>query len=115
MSLLKSRFDVTAHLERDERIGPLWRRIRDEARRVEYCILRASGQPWLLWNDPLVRASIQLREDIVLPLLVIVHDAVARFNRSSAEGEVPSDEAAQARKMALKGIAAVINATRNAA
>ena len=38
MSLLKSRFDVSAHLEHDERIGPLWRRIRDEAATVERCI-----------------------------------------------------------------------------
>jgi phosphoenolpyruvate carboxylase len=115
MSLLKSRFDVTAHLDRDERFGPLWRQIRDEAARVERCILRISRQPWLLSNDPLIRASIRFREEIVLPLLIIVHDAFARFNTRSRAGEGESKAAIQARRMALKGIAAVINATRNAA
>jgi phosphoenolpyruvate carboxylase len=115
MSLLKSRFDITAHLDRDEQLGPLWRKIRDEAQKVEYYILRIARQPWLLANDPLVRASIRFREDMVLPLLVIVHDAFARYNEARAHGQVDDKEAVQARKMALKGMAAVINATRNAA
>jgi phosphoenolpyruvate carboxylase len=115
MSLLKSRFDITAHLERDERFGPLWRRLRDEAMRVEQCLLRVSHQPWLLYNDPLNRASIRFREDIVLPLLVIVHHAVGRYNEYRRASNLDAPEAAEARRMALKGIAAVINATRNAA
>lgn len=115
MSLLKSRFDITAHLEGDARLGPLWTKIRDEARRVEANILRISHQPWLLANDPLIRASIRLREEIVFPLLVIVHDAFARYNELCGRGTASTAEAIYARKMALKGIAAVINATRNAA
>ncbi len=115
MSLLKSRFDVSAHLEHDERVGPLWRRIRDEAATVERCIQRISHQPCLLANDPLVRASIEFREGIVLPLLVIVHDAFARYNEYRANGTLGCAAAAESRRMALKGIAAVINATRNAA
>jgi phosphoenolpyruvate carboxylase len=115
MSLLKSRFDVTAHLEQDPRFGPLWRQIRDEAVRVERCILRISNQSWLLSNDALVRASIRFREEIILPLLVIVHDAFARYNTHRRAGTLDSKEAIEARTMALKGIAAVINATRNAA
>lgn len=115
MSLVKSRFDISAHLERDERLGPLWSKIRDEARRVETCMLRISRQPWLLANDPMIRASIRFREEIVFPLLVIVHDAFARYGDHCARGTQDSPEAVHARKMALKGIAAVINATRNAA
>jgi phosphoenolpyruvate carboxylase len=115
MSAIKSRFDITAHLERDERFRTLWRQVRDEAVRVERCILRITRQPWLLANDPLVRASIHYREEIILPLLVIVHDAFARYNADLREGRANSERAAQARRMALKGIAAVINATRNAA
>ena len=115
MSLLKSRFDVSAHIEQDERTGPLWRKLRDEAEKVERYILRVSRQPWLLSNDPLVRASIRFREEIVLPLLVIVHAAVARYNEHRRNGNLDSMPAIEARRMALKGIAAVINATRNAA
>ena len=115
MSLLKSRFDISAHLENDQRFGPIWRRIRDEALRVEQCILRVSHQPWLLSNDPLVRASVRFREEITLPLLVIVHDAFARYNEHCRNGTLDGAAAEEARRMALKGIAAVINATRNAA
>jgi len=115
MSLLKSRFDITAHLKRDERFSGLWTQIRDEAARVERCILRITHQPWLLANDPLIRASIRYREEIVLPLLVIVHDAFARYENEVSQGKANTPEAVQARRVALKGIAAVINATRNAA
>jgi phosphoenolpyruvate carboxylase len=115
MSLLKSRFDVTAHLSRDERVGSLWQKISSEARRVDRCILRVAQQPRLLANDPMIRASIRFREDIVLPLLVIVHAAFERFNSLSREGRADCVEGISARKMALKGMAAVINATRNAA
>ena len=115
MSLLKSRFDITAHLKRDERFSGLWTQIRDEAARVERCILRITHQPWLLANDPLIRASIRYREEIILPLLVIVHDAFARYQNEVSQGKANTPQAVQARRMALKGIAAVINATRNAA
>jgi phosphoenolpyruvate carboxylase len=115
MSLLKSRFDVTAHLERDDTIGPLWCRLRDEAVRVARCILRVTQQPWLLSNDPLARASVTFREEMILPLLVIVHDAFSRYNEHRRNGTLDCEAAGEARRMALKGIAAVINATRNAA
>lgn len=115
MSLVKSRFDITAHLEDDARLGSLWRKIRDEADRVEASILRITRHPWLLANDPLIRASIRFREEIVFPLLVIVHDAFARYHVHLDRGTQNSADAIHARKMALKGIAAVINATRNAA
>jgi phosphoenolpyruvate carboxylase len=115
MSLLKSRFDITAHLKRDERFSGLWTQIRDEAARVERCILRITHQPWLLANDPLIRASIRYREEIILPLLVIVHDAFARYHDEVRQGKATTPSAVQARRLALKGIAAVINATRNAA
>jgi hypothetical protein len=46
---------------------------------------------------------------------VIVHDAFARYNTLANQGQASCADAIQARKMALKGMAAVINATRNAA
>ena len=115
MSLVKSRFDITAHWENDPELGPLWIKIRDKASRVKANILRISRQPWLLANDPAIRASIRLREEIVFPLLVIVHDAFTRYNGHCQRGDANTPTAVCARQMAIKGIAAVINATRNAA
>ena len=110
-----ARAKIRRLLQRDERFSELWIQIRDEAARVERCILRITHQPWLLANDPLIRASIRYREGILLPLLVIVHDAFARYHDEVSQGNANTTKAAQARRMALKGIAAVINATRNAA
>jgi hypothetical protein len=68
-----------------------------------------------LANDPVNHASIRYRDEIILPLVVIVHDAFARYLAEVRAGNADTPTAAQARRMALKGIAAVINATRNAA
>ena len=51
----------------------------------------------------------------MFPLLVIVHDAVARYHGHLSRGTQETTEAIHARRLALKGIAAIINATRNAA
>jgi phosphoenolpyruvate carboxylase len=115
MSVLKSRFDITAHLERDEPFAALWTDLRDEAARVERCILRITGQPWLLANHPVNRATIRYRDEIILPLLVLVHDAFARYNALARQGNGKHPGAAQALHMALKGVAAVSNGTGNAA
>jgi phosphoenolpyruvate carboxylase len=114
MSLKKSRFDVSAHLQCHPRFGALWRKIREEAQRTEQCIMDISGQQPLLARDPVTRRSIELRETLVLPLLVLVHDTISRWNEHRALGMLESSDARFVQKLALKGIAAVINATRNA-
>lgn len=115
MSLTKSRFDLHAHLQGHARFGSLIARIHDETERSRTAILRVSQQPRLMANDPINRRSIEAREEIMLPLLVIVQAAYVRYlelQRTDADG---SQEAEQLKKLSLKGIAAIINATRNAA
>ncbi|HMA95305.1 MAG TPA: phosphoenolpyruvate carboxylase [Polyangiaceae bacterium] len=115
MSLLKSRFDVHAYLEHDPRFAALYQKIRDEAERSQRCILRVSKQPRLLANDPINRRSIEAREELTLPLLVIVQAAYQAYLQHERAGTTDSQEAVRARRLSMKGIAAIINATRNAA
>lgn len=115
MSLLKSRFDVHTYLDREERFAGIYRRIRDEADLSRRSILRISQQNQLLANDPINRKSIEAREQIILPLLVIVQAAYLRYLDHQRAGTETGDEAMQLRKLSVKGIAAIINATRNAA
>lgn len=115
MSLLKSRFDVHAHLNLDPRFAPLYRKMKDEADRSKACILRVSKHTQLLANDPINRRSIEAREQIVLPLLVIVQAAYRDYIRHQRGGTAETAEALSSKKLSLKGIAAIINATRNAA
>ncbi|HEY5955140.1 MAG TPA: phosphoenolpyruvate carboxylase [Polyangiaceae bacterium] len=115
MSLLKSRFDIHAYLSNHEKFGNLLRHIRDEAERSRRCILQISQQPRLLANDPISRMSIEMREQIVLPLLVIVQASYLSYLEHQRKGTEATPEAQHLRKLSVKGIAAIINATRNAA
>lgn len=115
MSLTKSRLDLHAHLEQDPRFGALMARIRDETERSRTAILRVSQQPRLMANDPINRRSIEAREEIMLPLLVIVQSAYVRYLELQRQDAADTGQAEQLRKLSLKGIAAIINATRNAA
>lgn len=115
MSLLKSRFDLHDHLASDAQFAPLYRKMKEEADRSQRCILRVSRHAQLLANDPLNRRSIEAREQIVLPLLVIVQAAYRTYLQHEREGNAEIPEALRLKKLSLKGIAAIINATRNAA
>jgi len=112
---LKSRLDLHAHLQQDERFSPLFLKIQAETERSSRAILRVSQQPRLMASDPVTRRSIEMREAIVLPLLVIVQDAIVRYLEHQRNGTAESPAAVPLRKLSLKGIAAIINATRNAA
>ena len=49
----------------------LWSSMNEEFERTQEWVLKISGQPELLSNNPGIKASIALRENIVLSLLVI--------------------------------------------
>ena len=115
MSLLKSRLDLHAHLEQGTKFAPLLIRVREETERSQRAILQLSRQPHLLANDPVTRRSIEVREQIVLPLLVIVQYAYLRYLEHFRTGGSNSREANLLHKLSLKGIGSIVNATRNAA
>src|SRR5690606_36924698 len=81
MSMSKSNFDLTSHIQHDETFGAFWKEMRDEYERTTEYILKLSGSKVLMENYPVERASIALREKIVLPLLIIQHYAIKKLQK----------------------------------
>ncbi len=112
MSLCKTFFPLTAYMRKDPKFGKFWRRLHDEAKLTQILLEKISGQNCLLENDGLNRESIKLREEIVLPLLVIQQFAMSQLREL---GDQNPELSAVYKQMILKSLAANTNASRNAA
>lgn len=114
-SLRKTYFPLTYHLQRDPEFKDIWKRIFDESQRTTQAIKTITGQSELLENDPVIRRSIELREQIVLPSLVIQHYGLDKLRRADEESESLNDaQLVTYEKMVVKSLAAGVNASRNA-
>ena len=71
MSLSKSFFGLTAYMEDDPIYGGFWKIIYDEYLLSKRLLLKASGFETLMQDQPAGKKSIDIREEIVLPLLTI--------------------------------------------
>ena len=109
-SMRKCNFALTAHLEQDDRFGDLWRTVRAEFELSRTLILRISGQSELMERVPAIAESIDLREGIILPLLVIQQAALQWLD---GQGQSPA-EAAVLEKLVVRTMFGIINAGRNA-
>ena len=110
-SLSKSNFKVTAYLAGHPRFGEFWQLLFTEYLRTYETLLDLSEQPTLLADNPTSRGSIELREGIVLPLIVIQQFALQRLQND----DLPEEEAEHYRKLVLRAMFGIINAARNAA
>jgi phosphoenolpyruvate carboxylase len=115
-ALSKTFFPLTAYLKNDARFGGLWQDIHAEANLTVDMLQQVAGISTLLEREPVNKASIQLREKVVLPLLVVQQYALDRV-REAEEGRLNlSEEQVEAlRKLVVKSLAANINASRNSA
>jgi phosphoenolpyruvate carboxylase len=114
-SICKTYFPLTSYLEKDEKFGEFWRGIYDEYEQSKRLLLEISGQKTLLEKSPNIKASIGLRENIILPLITIQQYALMQVkaieNGSKQEAELK--EAYE--KMIIRAFFGSINASRNAA
>ncbi len=110
-SLRKSNFDVTRYLSEHPQFGPFWHKLQDEYDRTYGALLDLSGQKEILAQNLNSRASIKLREDIVLPLIAIQQFALQHLQNE----KVPADMLEIYRKLVLRAMFGIINAARNAA
>ena len=116
-SMCKSIFKLTAHMEKHERFGEFWRLIKQEYDLSKEMALKVSGQKTLLEDNPTSQASIKLRMNIVLPLLVIQQYALTRVN-DLANSELKESETELMQtyeKMIVRSLFGNINASRNSA
>jgi phosphoenolpyruvate carboxylase len=103
-------------MEQNEKYGQFWRLIKDEFELSREMALRVSGQQELLEDDPTSQASIKLRMNIVLPLLVIQQYALTQVHSLSKKDDPKSVQQLQTfEKMIVRSLFGNINASRNSA
>lgn len=112
-SMSKVNFGITRHMKDDEKFGEFWQMLHDEFQLSREMVLKVSGQEELLADNPRSRRSIQLREQVVLPLLTIQQYALIRVQQLREENE--DDERIDSyEKMVMRSLFGSINAARNA-
>ena len=110
-SMCKTFFPLTAYMANDIKFGKFWSSLNEEFERTQQWVLKISGQAELLSNNPGIKASIALRENIVLPLLVIQQYALITLREES----LSDADRAIFEKMVVRSLYGNINASRNSA
>ncbi len=114
MSLTKSFFQLTEYMKENKEFGEFWQLIFDEYTLSKNLILKVTGYEVLMQNSQAGKASIQMREKIVLPLLTIQQYALLKIQELQETGE-PQKEIEVYEKMVTRSLFGNINAARNSA
>ena len=114
MSLTKSFFSLTAYMADDPVFGDFWKLIHKEYQTTKRLLLKLTGHKELMENFPVGKASINIRENIVLPLLTIQQYALKKVQELQ-KSEIESDELEIYEKMVMRSLFGNINASRNSA
>ncbi len=115
MSLTKSFFELTAYMKEDEEFGAFWDIIHDEFELSKRLLLKLTGYANLMENEPAGRASIEVRENIVLPLLTIQQYALKKIQDLQKEKNPDKKLLEIYEKMVTRSLFGNINASRNSA
>ena len=115
MALTKSFFDLTKYMSKDEEFGDFWNIIYNEYLTTKRLLLKVAGYKELMENEPSVKASIAVRESIVLPLLTIQQYALKKIQEIE-KAEVRDEEQIKIfEKIVTRSLFGNINASRNSA
>ncbi|WP_282041326.1 phosphoenolpyruvate carboxylase [Winogradskyella flava] len=116
MSLSKSFFDLTRYMSEDPQYGEFWTIIYNEYETSKRLILKLTGYKELMEEEPAGKASIAVRESIVLPLLTIQQYALKKIQELEKAGVKPDDEEMKVyASMVTRSLFGNINASRNSA
>ncbi|PQJ68584.1 phosphoenolpyruvate carboxylase [Polaribacter butkevichii] len=114
MSLTKSFFGLTSYMAEDEEFGEFWTLIFTEYETTKRLLLKLTGHKELMENFPVGKASIEVREQIVLPLLTIQQFALKKIQELQKNGGSAEDIEVY-EKMVMRSLFGNINASRNSA
>ena len=114
MSLTKSFFQLTEYMKENKEFGAFWQLIFDEYTLSKNLILKVTGYNELMQNSQAGKASIQMREKIVLPLLTIQQYALLKIQELQTSGG-SKKEIEVYEKMVTRSLFGNINAARNSA
>lgn len=115
MSLSKSFFDLTKYMADDEEFGEFWRIIFAEYELSKRLILKLTGYKTLMEDEPTGKASIDVRESIVLPLLTIQQYALRKIQELQKAEHKNPEQIAVYEKIVTRSLFGNINASRNSA
>ena len=115
MSLSKSFFDLTKYMSEDAEYGEFWNVIYKEYQTSKRLLLKLTGYTELMEEEPAGKASVAVRESIVLPLLTIQQYALKKIQELEKQGVASGDEIEIYQKMVTRSLFGNINASRNSA
>ncbi len=111
MSMLKSAFTLTQYIKEDPTYGPIWELVKKEFDLTASLVLELSDTTLLLEDDKTGRASIQMRDKIVLPLLTIQQYALHQLHKEDTDPVMKETY----EKLITRSMFGIINAARNSA
>lgn len=114
MSLAKSFFPLTQYMKNDDEFADFWQIIFDEFQETKRLLLKIAGHKELMENYPDGKASIKMREDIVLPLLTIQQYALMKINEIK-KGRSDAKLLEVYEKLVMRSLFGNTNASRNSA
>lgn len=115
MSMKKSFFELTRYMEKDEEFGSFWQLIHNEFLNAKRLVLKLANLDELMQNYPVSKASIEVRESIVLPLLTIQQYGLKKVQELKAMGKIDINELKTYEKIITRSLFGNINASRNSA
>jgi phosphoenolpyruvate carboxylase len=115
MSLTKSFFDLTKYMSKDEEFGDFWNIIYNEYITTKSLLLKLTGYKELMENEPSGKASIEVRESIVLPLLTIQQYALKKIQELEKADVKDEEQIKVFEKIVTRSLFGNINASRNSA
>lgn len=108
MALSKCYFELTSYMKEDAEYGAFWTILKQEYDLSKEMLLEISGMEILMEKEHISRESIKIRENIVLPLLVIQQYALQKIGMNSEYKELYE-------KIVTRSLYGNINASRNSA
>ncbi|MBI9040162.1 phosphoenolpyruvate carboxylase [Lutibacter sp.] len=115
MSLSKSFFELTQYMEKDEEFGEFWKIIHEEYETSKRLILKLADYTELMQSNKVGKASIEIRENIVLPLITIQQYALINIQQLSKDENADPELVKIFEKMVTRSLFGNINASRNSA
>lgn len=115
MALSKSFFPLTAYMKNDPEYGVFWNIIHTEYLETKRLLLKISGFTELMENYPDGKASVAMREKIVLPLLTIQQYALLKIKALKESDNPDEKQIAVYEKIVTRSLFGNINASRNSA
>ena len=115
MSLSKSFFALTKYMADDEEFGEFWTIIYNEYQLTLRLLLKITGYKELMENEPSGKASIDVRESIVLPLVTIQQYALRKIQHLQKQKTVDKEQVEVFEKIVTRTLYGIINASRNSA